>query len=447
MHPRWVRVNTIRTTLEKQLATTFAGYRRVASIEEFLKGASESSSQKLLHVDDHVSDLLALPSTLDLTGTIAYRKGEIVLQDKASCFPAYLLNPVHEDGEIIDACAAPGNKTTHIAAILQGHNGAGQRPTVIACEKNNDRAVILQKMIDWAGAKDMVRVKAGQDFLRLDPDDKRYSRVGALLLDPSCSGSGIVGRDDVLRVVLPSEDAGKEGVRHGKKRKRSDLPTPSNPAVDLLVEEESNVDMSDKDRLSARLKSLSTFQKKLVLHALRFPSARKITYSTCSVHASENEHVVMEVLKSDLAKRRGWRIQTREEQVAGMRAWNIRGDRRACQEFLADTTEETDSIAAACIRCEKGTKEGTMGFFVACFVRDDLGATDTPVEDPVGLDLRQCEAGSDRGYTVEDVEWQGFDDDDSPVTISDMRKAKHSTGDLKGKHIHKHRQGNDRRRK
>lgn len=37
---------------------------------------------------------------------------------QASCLPAFLLSPA-AGSHVIDACAAPGNKTSHLAAILK----------------------------------------------------------------------------------------------------------------------------------------------------------------------------------------------------------------------------------------------------------------------------------------------------------------------------------------
>lgn len=37
---------------------------------------------------------------------------------QASCLPAFLLSP-SAGSHVIDACAAPGNKTSHLAAILK----------------------------------------------------------------------------------------------------------------------------------------------------------------------------------------------------------------------------------------------------------------------------------------------------------------------------------------
>lgn len=420
-HPRWVRVNTIRSTLEAQLATTFAGYTRIESLEKLLESSSNPQGHKSLHIDHHVPNLLALSATTDLTGTSAYRKGEIIFQDKASCFPAYLLTPVRVDGDIIDTCAAPGNKTTHIAALLQETKSIQGKSRIIACEKDRGRATTLQKMVDWAGAHDMISVKAGQDFLNLDPEHRAYKKVGALLLDPSCSGSGILGRDDMPRLVLPSRDVGSEAVKHGKKRKRPNPTKSPDPVVDATLEEEIAVDESNSGKLRERLRALSAFQLKLVSHAFRFPSARKITYSTCSIHAEENEQVVIAALRSPEDQQRGWRILRRAEQVAGMRAWGIRGDRQACERFLDGRTQEVEDVVEGCIRCEKGTKEGTMGFFVACFVRDELSAGDEQVRD---LEVGPAEDRNGLfGLTLEDSEWQGFSDDDGVVaSLQDPQK-------------------------
>ncbi|KAF6230711.1 hypothetical protein HO173_011063 [Letharia columbiana] len=389
-HPRWVRVNTIKSDLDEQLKTTFAGYKTVQSLEELLR-YHPSSAEKLIHVDKHVPNLLALPPATDLSKTPAYLNGHIILQDKASCFPAYLLCPKFEDGGCLDACAAPGNKTTHLAAILHDGGRAAAIPNIYAYERDKGRASTLLTLLQTAGAQDHVIAKVGQDFLRTDPAKTPWDSIGTLLLDPSCSGSGIVGRDETLNVLLPSKETSGLLPVQSKKRKRK-------PTVDTTlnvhdVSEEIPI-REDKpsDQLSGRLTALSTFQLKLLLHAFHFPKARRITYSTCSLYAEENEHVVMKALRSSIAQERGWQILRREEQICGMKMWKMRGKVEACIDIAMDEEIDMAEIAEACIRCEKGTKEGTQGFFVAGFVRQ--------VESP----------GTDQ---LIDQEWEGFSDSSS----------------------------------
>ena len=118
VYPRWIRVNTVRTTLQKQLEGTFASYKRVDS----LSGLVQDEDQKRLFIDPDIPDLVAVPPGVEFTSSPAYKNGEIILQDKASCIPAYLLTGDEHTGNLVDACAAPGNKTTHLAALLAKDN-------------------------------------------------------------------------------------------------------------------------------------------------------------------------------------------------------------------------------------------------------------------------------------------------------------------------------------
>ena len=368
-HPRWVRINTFKTSLEEQLRTTFPEYRVVDTLLEILTACA---SNRILHIDVHIPDLIALPPATGITTTPAYKQGFIILQDKASCFPAYLLDPQPEYGDLIDACAAPGNKTTHLAA-LTCRRGSHIRSNIYACERDMTRAATLKKMVSTAGVEDAVTIKAGQDFLRLDPKLEPWCNIGALLLDPSCSGSGIVGREKSHSFILPKSKSSTTE----RKRKYSDLAT-TNHNQDQTPEEEPLIDTGNLGAFQVRLRTLSSFQSKLLVQAFGFPSARKVTYSTCSVHVQENEEVVLVALASSVAKERGWRILKREEQVLGMKNWEVRGDASACG--------ENKDVAEGCIRCEKGTEAGTQGFFVAAFVVD-----------------------KDRVNIPNDDEWSGFD--------------------------------------
>ena len=388
-HPRWVRVNTIKSSLDEQLRTTFAGYKITESLEELLR-KPRSPADKLIHIDKHIPNLFALPPDTSLSKTPAYLNGQIIIQDKASCFPAFLLQPNGEDGDCLDACAAPGNKTTHLAAILHGEGRAALKPKIYAYELDKGRASTLLTLLQTAGVQTFVTTKVGQDFLKTDPAKAPCDGISTILLDPSCSGSGIVGRDETLNVVLPRNQASDPPNARSKKRKRT-FPVKIIPNVPTIPEEiPIDVD-KPSDQLSARLTALSTFQVKLLLHAFHFPSARRITYSTCSIYAEENEHVVTKALGSSIAQERGWQILRREDQVSGMKAWNIRGQVDACTDVRHGEISK-EEIAEACIRCEKGTEEGTQGFFVAGFLR---------------------EPASPRSEPLTDQEWEGFSDSSS----------------------------------
>nr|POE85179.1 25s rrna (cytosine-c(5))-methyltransferase rcm1 [Quercus suber] len=409
-HPRWIRINTIRTTLAEQLDTTFADYMRVDSVAAVTQRSSATPS---LHIDRHIPNLIAISPHVPISSSKAYKEGKLILQDKASCFPAYLLDPCHDDGDVIDACAAPGNKTTHLAALIHEGSRSARPRHVFACEKDAVRSRTLEKMTTIAGAGEIITIRATQDSMKLDPRATKFRAVTALLLDPSCSGSGIVGRDEGAVVVhLPSlTNVTSTPSTKSKKRKRGAAETRNlAPPVELeseaQVQEEETALPADADgaKLAARLTALAEFQLRLVRHAMAFPAARRIAYSTCSVHAEENEHVVVKALQSEIAVSGGWRILEREEQVEGMRAWQKRGWEEKCRELGGMEVEAARKVARGCIRCEKGSEEGTMGFFVAAFVRD---AQDGTLVDGGGEGGEWKEEGEDDG-TEDEEEWNGF---------------------------------------
>jgi len=364
--PRWIRINTLKSTLEHELATTFKGYKIGATIDQVV---SAPATAKVLAVDQHIPDLVAVAPEANFTKARAYTDGAIILQDKASCFPAYLLigDQFSRDtvGDCIDGCAAPGNKTTHLAAL--SHAADKRRINIYACERDGRRSKTLISMTEKAGTQN-VTVLERQDFLALDPQDSRFANVTHLLLDPSCSGSGILGREDIPILTLPADPKSRKlnggiGSTNSKKRKRDPETTMDNNNDAAAIEAE---ETKDNAYDPARLQRLAILQSKIVQHAFAFPAALRVTYSTCSIHVEENESVVAQVLESPVAKSRGWSVLRRQEQVPGLRDWVHRGVEPAAD---ADSLSWSDEIREACIRCHPGDEQGTMGFFLVGFVR------------------------------------------------------------------------------
>ncbi|XP_011239153.1 28S rRNA (cytosine-C(5))-methyltransferase isoform X2 [Mus musculus] len=195
-------------------------------------------------LDPLLPELLVFPAQTDLHEHPLYRAGHLILQDKASCLPAMLLSPP-PGSHVIDACAAPGNKTSYIAALLKNQG------KIFAFDQDAKRLAAMATLVARAGVS--CCELAEKDFLTVSPSDQRYSQVQYILLDPSCSGSGMLSR---------------QLEEHGEG-------TPS------------------KERLQA----LAGFQQRALCHALRFPSLQRLVYSTCSLCQEENEDVVQEALQ------------------------------------------------------------------------------------------------------------------------------------------------------
>jgi len=110
---------------------------------------------------------------------------------------------------------------------------------------------------------------------------------------------------------------------------------------------------------------------------MKFPSVKRIVYSTCSIHPAENEHVVSKALESSEAELVGFRLAPRSEVLSG---WPRRGIPK----------EMSVNDAECLVRCSPG-EDATNGFFVSCFVRQsreestNLGKRSRPSVNP-GID-------------------------------------------------------------
>lgn len=371
------------------LSGVFKDYTPVNNLHELFAKTGEKESM-VVYIDPHVPNLLGFPPSTDLSTHPLVVSGALFLQDKASCFPAHILSPP-ADAFVVDGTAAPGNKTTHLSAIL-GRGGSGK---IFAFEKDLKRAKVLETMVGKAGADKIVEIRSGDDFLLADPwkEEEREGlwKVTHLLLDPSCSGSGIVERHEYeLLPMIPKPAPPPSRTSKMKKRKRGDN-TEAAP-VNTVSKKEGEEIAKQKKLDEERLLLLSTFQKRIIMHAMRFPSARRITYSTCSVHAAENEHVVLAVLKSDVATKRGWRVENRDKN--NFKMWERRG--------LIEECGGEDEVAQGCIRCNPW-EDGGIGFFVVPFVRD--GSIDEPL-----TEVREQIDETLPNSRVEDEDWGGISD-------------------------------------
>lgn len=281
--------------------------------------------QHTLTNDELIDNLIIINPVIDNVGADEWViAGKLIPQDKASCFPAQVLsNHLSSTSQticdIIDACAAPGNKTSHLSALLP----LGSR--VFAFEQHTNRCNQLSsRLATILNDPQQEKVVIQQaDFLSINSmHNPQLGDVRGILLDPSCSGSGIIR---------------------------------GNTGLHRLIEKHVN---SSYHELKQRLRGLQAFQQRVVKHAMvAFPTATAIVYSTCSVHAMENEQVVEHTLQYSINHSLGWKLVM----PPGFDSWQRRG-------VLEDSHALTEEQCNMLIRCTP--EDGMNGFFVALFVRD-----------------------------------------------------------------------------
>lgn len=129
----------------------------------------------------------------DAHGSQLWREGALMPQSRASMLVAHCLDP--QPGErVLDLCAAPGGKTTHLAALMGG------RGEIVAVERHRGRASALEATARRMGAGNVTVEVA--DATRARAGGERFDRV---LLDAPCSGLGTLQSHPDLRWRVSAE--------------------------------------------------------------------------------------------------------------------------------------------------------------------------------------------------------------------------------------------------
>lgn len=171
-----------------------------------------------------------------------YTNGEIYMQSLSSMLPPIILEP-KESTDILDMAAAPGGKTTQIAALTNN------KAHITACEKNKIREERLKYNIDKQGASCVFIMQKDARFI----DD--FFSFDQILLDAPCSGSGTLDFND------------------------------------------NNIEKYFSKQLIDRSSSV---QKTLLSKAIKLlKPGHEMVYSTCSILSCENEDIIVHSIKNE----------------------------------------------------------------------------------------------------------------------------------------------------
>jgi len=154
----YVRVNTLVITVDDALAELEGEKSIVESV-----AVDEHMPQCVLRVTLHEG----VPAS-KLNSVAAVRARRVIVQSKPSCMPPIVLNA--EPGSLcIDCCAAPGNKTSLLAALI------GETGRVVAFDRDEQRLATMRTLLANSRVKNVVC--RHQDFLTSNPDDPELHGV------------------------------------------------------------------------------------------------------------------------------------------------------------------------------------------------------------------------------------------------------------------------------
>lgn len=235
--PLWLRVNPLRTNRAALLA----------AFAEAGVAPEPGEHPQAVRLNDH-ANVRALPG---------YDRGWFTVQDESAMRVGSSLAP-RPGGRVLDLCAAPGGKTTHLAELM------GNEGTIIACDVDVCRLRTVSNLCRRLGIS-IVATRRLRPEQNEEPPDGPFD---AVLVDVPCSNTGVMGRRPEVRWRLKPDD-----FRH-----------------------------------------LVHLQTKLLLQAgERVRPGGAVVYSTCSIEPEENRQVVQAVLRGmpELV------LEAEEEQVPG----------------------------------------------------------------------------------------------------------------------------------
>ena len=178
-----------------------------------------------------------------ITETEEYRNGQIIIQDRASILVGEVAQAI-PGITVLDVCAAPGIKTSHIA---QRMNNSG---AIVSVDYDQRRIQQLSRVLDTLGVTIVEPVKADASKIGSLPKVE----ADLVLVDPPCTSTGLFNK------------------------------TPST-----------------KWRLTPHsIDKMADLQKKILWNSSRrLKDGGTLVYSTCSITIEENEHVIKNLLDRD----------------------------------------------------------------------------------------------------------------------------------------------------
>ncbi len=155
----------------------------------------ELDKRKIEYEDGILENFLVLNKVKNIEKLDLFKDGYFTIQDEAAGFTAQILNPSKGDW-VLDACSAPGGKTTYMAEIMQ-NNGK-----IEAWDLYEHRINLIKENAKRLGIK--IINTAVNDATKFN--EKYVEKFDKILLDVPCMGIGVIKRKPDIKWQRKPED-------------------------------------------------------------------------------------------------------------------------------------------------------------------------------------------------------------------------------------------------
>ena len=171
-----IRVNTLKTTKE-----------------ELLNKLQERDYDVL--EAKYANDGLIITNPFRITETEEFKKGHFTIQDESSILVGQITNP-KKGSLILDMCAAPGGKSTHLAQLM---NNKGK---ILSRDIYDHKIDLIKENIKRLGISNI----EVQIYDALELDENLINKVDYCIVDAPCSGLGLIRRKPEIKINRKEED-------------------------------------------------------------------------------------------------------------------------------------------------------------------------------------------------------------------------------------------------
>lgn len=132
----------------------------------------------------------------NIADTKEFLEGFITIQDESSQCVALMVDP-KENERVLDVCAAPGTKTTHMAQLMKN---TGE---IIACDIHEHRVELINNSIKRMGLNCIHPQQLDGTLAHESFEAESFDRI---LVDAPCSGYGVLKRKNDIKVHMDPTD-------------------------------------------------------------------------------------------------------------------------------------------------------------------------------------------------------------------------------------------------